>query len=135
LKRHAGPVVHAAIAEYIEKGGRDMNNPSAYLTFLVTKFAKEGIHDVEDTGKTKKKSDPTRKRKDSSSSFVENKDSKRSKPWTNSEIDMSISHQTSDSIKPINGNSEQISSKDLSSIFPSSQRGRGRGYMQNVRRR
>jgi hypothetical protein len=84
---------------------------------------------VEDTGKTKKKSDPTKKRKDSSS-YVDNKDSKRSKPWTNSEIDMSISHQTS-----INGNSEQISSKDLSSIFPSSQRGRGRGYMQNVRRR
>jgi hypothetical protein len=129
LKRHSGPVVHAALAEYIEKGGRDMNNPSAYLTFLVTKFAIEGIHDVEDTGKTKKKSDPTKKRKDSSS-YVDNKDSKRSKPWTNSEIDMSISHQTS-----INGNSEQISSKDLSSIFPSSQRGRGRGYMQNVRRR
>jgi len=80
-KHHAGPVVHAAVAEYIEKGGRDMNNPSAYLTFLVTKFAKEGIHDVEDTGKSKKKSNPSRKRQNSSSRSIEDKDGKRTKQW------------------------------------------------------
>mmetsp|Transcript_60934 Transcript_60934/g.149200 ORF Transcript_60934/g.149200 Transcript_60934/m.149200 type:complete len:367 (-) Transcript_60934:45-1145(-) len=54
-RHHAGPVVRAAITEYVEKGGNQMDNPSAYLTFLVSKFAKEGIHDEEETGKTKKK--------------------------------------------------------------------------------
>lgn len=139
-KHHAGPVVHAAVAEYIEKGGRDMNNPSAYLTFLVTKFAKEGIHDVEDTGRSKKKSNPTRKRQYSSTRSIEDKDSKRTKQWKSTDefakagVDMSISHETTDSMKPKDNKSENKSSKDLSTIFPSSQRGRGRGYMRNVRR-
>jgi len=112
-----------------------MNNPSAYLTFLVTKFAIEGIHDVEDTGKTKKKdSNPNKKRKDSSSGYTEDKDGKRTKQWkgtsefAKSGVDMSLSLQNC-STKSINGGS-----KDLSKIFPSSQRGRGRGYMRNVRR-
>merc|ERR1711865_1027316 len=102
LKRHAGPVVRAAMAEYIEKGGRDMNNPSAYLTFLVTKIAKEGIHDVEDTGRSKKKSNPTRKRQYSSTRSIEDKDSKRTKQWKSTDefakagVDMSISHETTD---------------------------------------
>lgn len=132
-KRHAGPVVQAAVAEYIEKGGRDMNNPSAYLTFLVTKFAKEGIHDVEETGKTKMKSKSGGKRKESSGS-AEEKNSKRSKQWNGaseferSGVDMSLSRQGSNSTK------SSGDAKDLSKIFPSSQRGRGRGYMRNVRR-
>jgi len=121
-KRHSGPVVRAAVAEYIEKGGKDMNNPSAYLTFLVTKFAKEGIHDVEDTGRTKK-------RKETSSSSSRGGDRKRTKEWkgasefSRSGVDMSASDRKEGSGK-----------RDLSSIFPSSQRGRGRGYMSNVRR-
>eukprot|EP00536_Pseudo-nitzschia_multiseries_P011265 jgi/Psemu1/205367/e_gw1.374.43.1 len=125
-KRHSGPVVRAAVAEYIEKGGRDMNNPSAYLTFLVTKFAKEGIHDVEDTGKTKK-------RKESSSSSGGRNDRKRTKEWKGSSefsksgVDMSASER-----RPGSGGGG--GKRDLSSIFPSSQRGRGRGYMSNVRR-
>mmetsp|Transcript_18084 Transcript_18084/g.44984 ORF Transcript_18084/g.44984 Transcript_18084/m.44984 type:complete len:485 (-) Transcript_18084:95-1549(-) len=132
-KRHAGPVVQAAVAEYIEKGGRDMNNPSAYLTFLVTKFAKEGIHDVEETGKTKMKSKSGGKRKESSG-LAEEKNSKRSKQWNGaseferSGVDMSLSRLGSNSTKSSGG------AKDLSKIFPSSQRGRGRGYMRNVRR-
>uniref|UniRef100_A0A6U9Z0P3 RRM domain-containing protein n=1 Tax=Pseudo-nitzschia australis TaxID=44445 RepID=A0A6U9Z0P3_9STRA len=130
-KRHSGPVVQAAVAEYMEKGGRDMNNPSAYLTFLVTKFAKEGIHDVEDTGKTKH-SKPDRKRKEYSTG---DKDGKRTKEWkgtsefAKSGVDMSMSEQGNGSKKSINGGT-----RDLSKIFPSSQRGRGRGYMSNVRR-
>lgn len=132
-KRHAGPVVQAAVAEYIEKGGRDMNNPSAYLTFLVTKFAKEGIHDVEDTGKTKKNK-PNGKRKDSSG-FTEDRDNKRIKEWKGtsefekSGVDMSLSQKGRGSTKSTIGDK-----KELSKIFPSSQRGRGRGYMRNVRR-
>ena len=132
-KRHAGPVVQAAVAEYIEKGGKDMNNPSAYLTFLVTKFAKEGIHDVEETGKTKMKSKSGGKRKESSG-LAEEKNPKRSKQWNGaseferSGVDMSLSRQGSNLTKSSGG------AKDLSKIFPSSQRGRGRGYMRNVRR-
>ena len=133
-KRHAGPVVRAAVTEYIEKGGRDMNNPSAYLTFLVTKFAKEGIHDVEDTGKSKKNSKSNGKRKDSSGS-TEDGDKKRRKQvastyeFEKSGVDMSLSLHGDDSIKSTTGNRNS-----LSRIFPSSQRGRGRGYMRNVRR-
>lgn len=133
-KRHAGPVVQAAVTEYIEKGGKDMNNPSAYLTFLVTKFAKEGIHDVEDTNKTKKNSKSNGKRKDSSS-FTKDTDSKRTKQWNStsefkrSGVDMSLSQHGSGSTKSTIGGK-----KGLSKIFPSSQRGRGRGYMRNVRR-
>ena len=134
-KRHAGPVVQAAVAEYIEKGGKDMNNPSAYLTFLVTKFAIEGIHDVEDTGKTKKNSNSNGKRKESSGT-TEDQNDKRTKQWKgNSEfeksgVNMSFSKQGGGLPKSKIGDS-----KDLSKIFPSSQRGRGRGYMRNVRRR
>ncbi len=130
-KRHAGPVVQAAVAEYIEKGGRDMNNPSAYLTFLVTKFAKEGIHDVEDTGKTKTKSKSNGKRKEPYGSG-DDKNPKRSKQWNGasefekSGVDMSLSKQGT--------KSSSGDKSDLSKIFPSSQRGRGRGYMRNVRR-
>jgi len=133
-KRHAGPVVQAAVAEYIEKGGKDMNNPSAYLTFLVTKFAKEGIDDVEDNSRTKKNSKSNGKRTDSSG-FTENRDSKRIKQWKGtsefekSGVDMSLSQKGSGSTKSTNGDK-----KGLSKIFPSSQRGRGRGYMRNVRR-
>ncbi|KAG7347624.1 RNA recognition motif containing protein [Nitzschia inconspicua] len=140
-RRHAGPVVKAAITEYVEKGGRDMDNPSAYLTFLVAKFAKEGIHDVEATSKTKKtKRDgnkpiefSNRKRKGDHSGDDE-KNKKRSKEtWekssrlVNSGVDMSMSINK-------DGKSNGImSTKDLSKIFPSSQRGKGRGYMRNVR--
>jgi RNA recognition motif-containing protein len=131
-KRHAGPVVQAAVAEYIEKGGRDMNNPSAYLTFLVTKFAKEGIHDVEDTGKSKTSSNSSAKRKDSSNE--EKRNYKRSKQFDGSSefaksgVDMSMSTREHSSKKQRIGDT-----KDIARIFPSSQRGRGRGYMRNVR--
>jgi RNA recognition motif-containing protein len=130
-KRHSGPVVQAAVAEYIEKGGRDVDNPSAYLTFLVTKFAKEGIHGQESTGKAKKqKSDSTKKRSGGPSSSSYEHDKKRAKTWeetssfAKSGVDMSIS------AKNDGGNRGKA---DLSKIFPSSQRGKSRGYMRNVR--
>ena len=133
LKRHAGPVVRAAMAEYIEKGGRDMNNPSAYLTFLVTKIAKEGIHEME-IDKPKKRNYSTsanNKHNNNNNSSSNNTDYKRTKKtaaaagseFEKAGIDMSLS-------------SRKNISNDLSKIFPSSQRGgRGRGYMNNVRTR
>jgi RNA recognition motif-containing protein len=133
-RRHAGPVVRAAITEYVEKGGRDMDNPSAYLTFLVAKFAKEGIHDEEATGKTKtnkKEGASYRKRKVGEDGDSSNSKSKRSKEWRDtsslkqSGVDMPLSDKRESA--PIS------SMKDLSRIFPSSTRGKGRGYMKNVR--
>jgi RNA recognition motif-containing protein len=140
-RRHAGPVVKAAITEYVEKGGRNMDNPSAYLTFLVAKFAKEGIHDEEPTGKTKKNknnnngNDASAKKRKTDDSFEYGTGPKRSKDgaWKNSSdlaksgVDMSMSE------KNVGKNSGIIPTKDLSKIFPSSQRGKGRGYMRNVR--
>ena len=132
LKRHAGPVVRAAMAEYIEKGGRDMNNPSAYLTFLVTKIAKEGIHEMEiDKPKKRNYSTGANNKHNNNNSSSNNTDYKRTKKtaaaagseFEKAGIDMSLS-------------SRKNISNDLSKIFPSSQRGgRGRGYMNNVRTR
>ncbi|VEU44150.1 unnamed protein product [Pseudo-nitzschia multistriata] len=126
-KRHSGPVVQAAVAEYIEKGGRDMNNPSAYLTFLVTKFAKEGIHDVEDTGKSKTLK-PTRKRKEAPPTG--DQDGRQKKEWKGASGFARLGVDMSMSVK----NPSREGPRDVSKIFPSSQRGRGRGYMSNVRR-
>mmetsp|Transcript_23644 Transcript_23644/g.41538 ORF Transcript_23644/g.41538 Transcript_23644/m.41538 type:complete len:386 (-) Transcript_23644:1307-2464(-) len=135
-KRHSGPVVRAAVAEYIEKGGRDVDNPSAYLTFLVTKFAKEGIHDVEATAKTKSaKSKPSKKRKDDPSGQDTNtRETKRSKSWTDSSDFAKAGVNMPLSVKEgANNGDVRATSKDLATIFPSSQRGKGRGYMRNVR--
>ena len=116
-KRHAGPVVRAAVAEYIEKGGNTMDNPSAYLTFLVTKFAKEGINGIENERKPKKQKTTSSNNKSNNSGSNNGM----------SGVDMSLSRR-------LGGTKESTSTKDLSKIFPSSQRGRGRGYMRNVRR-
>lgn len=146
-RRHSGPVVKAAITEYVEKGGRDMDNPSAYLTFLVAKFAKEGIHDEENTGKTKKdknrgnsgdSSFSGRKRKSDPTGNDGGSDRKRSKAeWKDSSslaktgVDMSVS----DNINKDSKNRDTPNKpNDLSKIPPSSLRGKGRGYMRNVRR-
>lgn len=48
-KRHSATVVKASLALYVEKHGRDMDNPSAYLTFLLGRLAEEGIFDKEIT--------------------------------------------------------------------------------------
>ena len=56
-KRHSASVVQAALEQYVEKHGRDMDNPSAYLTFLLGKFAEEGVHEKEaEQGNTRRDS-------------------------------------------------------------------------------
>jgi RNA recognition motif-containing protein len=47
-KRHSATVVQAALERYVESNGRDMDNPSAYLTFLLGKLAEEGIYNDRD---------------------------------------------------------------------------------------
>lgn len=65
-KRHSGAVVEAALERYVESNGRDMDNPSAYLSFLLGKLAHEGIYDSSDKVKQKatqrSESDRPRKR-------------------------------------------------------------------------
>ena len=46
-KRHSGAVVEAALERYVDSNGREMDNPSAYLSFLLGKLAHEGIYDSE----------------------------------------------------------------------------------------
>lgn len=121
-KRHAGPIVRAAVAKYIEGGGRDMDNPSAYLTFLLTKFAEEGIYEEDENSKPHKPRDAHKsaqkdKRKGPAPSKEESavKRLKQSSGFAQSGVDMS---------------SSTVGSKgDFSKIFPSAKRGRGRGYM------
>jgi RNA recognition motif-containing protein len=136
-RRHSGPVVKAAITEYVEKGGGAMDNPSAYLSFLVAKFAKEGIRDEEVPTKKRNLNDrgvDTRKRKSTDSKQSDN-NKRRIQELTNpsalaqSDVDMSIS----DSTRSCSKNRDTRSSKDFSKSFPLSQRGKGRGYMRNVR--
>ena len=64
-KRHSGPVVRAAVAKYIEGSGRDMDNPSAYLTYLITKFSREGVYD--DDNKNQHSQKPKRKQQEDTS--------------------------------------------------------------------
>jgi len=116
-KRHSGPVVRAAVAEYMEKGGRDMDNPSAYLTFLVTKFASEGVReDKEDKTKNKPSFQPKRKN-DSGSSSSAKKKFKQASEFVKAGVDMSMSERSSKN------------HKDITKVFSSARRGRGRGYM------
>ena len=50
-KRHSAVVVQAALDRYVESNGRDMDNSSAYLTFLLGKLAEEGIYNDRDKEK------------------------------------------------------------------------------------
>jgi len=43
-KRHSAATVQAALERYVESNGRDMDNPSAYLSFLLGKLAAEGVY-------------------------------------------------------------------------------------------
>ncbi|GAX15132.1 nucleolar protein 6 [Fistulifera solaris] len=58
-QRHSGAVVQAALERYVDSNGREMDNPSAYLSFLLGKLAHEGIYDSE-KGKKILKSDSDR---------------------------------------------------------------------------
>ena len=104
--RHSATVVQAALERYVESNGRDMDNPSAYLTFLLGKLATEGIFEREEkdaTGREKKKR-PRFNDKEKQSKFAK------------LGVDMSNSFKKSEG-----------GAKDYDKIFPSASRGRGRG--------
>lgn len=50
MTRHSATVVQAALERYVESNGGDMDNPSAYLSFLLTKLADEGIYTTGEDG-------------------------------------------------------------------------------------
>jgi RNA recognition motif-containing protein len=131
-KRHSTTVVQASLERYVESNGRDMDNPSAYLSFLLTKLAEEGIYNNRDVDKTDQKGTrmkkPTSKKhsnervkdkypsNDQGSSQAKKKQKLVTGAFKNSEfakqgVDMSVS-ETNDK---------------LLTIFPSLSRGRGRG--------
>jgi RNA recognition motif-containing protein len=53
-ERHAASVVQAALERFESTNGPDKDNPSAYLTFLLTKLSEEGILDDLDPRPAKK---------------------------------------------------------------------------------
>uniref|UniRef100_A0A7R9ZQ95 Uncharacterized protein n=1 Tax=Craspedostauros australis TaxID=1486917 RepID=A0A7R9ZQ95_9STRA len=136
-RRHSATVVQAALTRYIEGNGRDMDNPSAFLSHLVTKFAEEGIFDEpphkkgggkqrgggndnshDDYYKNKRRM--TDKKEGGSTQTADassHKKFKISSEFGKAGINMSASENVR------GGNSSQ-----LTSIFPSARRGRGRGH-------
>ncbi len=132
LKRHSGQVAHAALEQYVESKGRDMDNPSAYLSFLVGKVAEEMLEEQQKQLLKKKKNDAygkdkdkNRKRKlehlakdskpkgdDNNKATTRSSKLAKSSELARAGVDMSIS---------------EGSNLPLSTIFPSMSRGRGRG--------
>lgn len=143
-KRHSCTVVKQAIEEYIEAKGKRMENPSAYLTHIITRIAEEGIAISTDAKKTRLHIDATK------SAWQEPKSSKRKLVLAEEKIESSSKskyHTEPSSIKSQRGINKGFESEfvnagvqmtfsesnskdkglDLSQIFPSMRRGRGRG--------
>jgi RNA recognition motif-containing protein len=127
-KRHSAAVVKSALVEYIEKGGRDMDNPSAYLTFLIGKMATEGIDDPE-----VKKARQERNGKPKPRGGEHDRPSKRPRQGQQTELGVIGNKLQNASTFLQDGvdmrESVASGSSDMSTIFPSMRRGRGRGYM------
>lgn len=154
-KRHSCTVVKQAIEEYIEAKGKRMENPSAYLTHIITRIAEEGIAIVTDAKKKRLPDDTI------TSSWQESKSSKRKLVPAEEKIESlskSKYHTEPSRIKSqigskpdsqgpspwlkactesefVNAGVQMTFSEskskdkglDLSQIFPSMRRGRGRG--------
>ena len=131
MKRHSANTVEIALAEYIEERGKDMENPSAYLTSIIGRVAIEGADGANKPTKKKemfgKKGRSPRRSGDSGGGSQR---SGRQMPgggmgrlsktsnFSKEGVDMSMSEP---------GGEGDV---DMGSIFPSMSRGRGRGaYM------
>jgi RNA recognition motif-containing protein len=110
--RHSPVIVQAALDTYVEKNGREMDNPSAYFTYLITKLAEEGIAPTKTSKERHSKDSESRKRpRGEPAKETPTPSIRQASEFAKHGVDMSVSeHKT-----------------DLSSIFPSSKRGRGRG--------
>jgi RNA recognition motif-containing protein len=109
-KRHSATIVEAALENYIESNGRDMDNSSAYLSFLLTKFAEEGIYEKPDQEMEKER--PNKRPRPSNDGPAKKKPGESSE-FAKRGVDMSQSDPKA---------------RGIFSIFPSlGGRGRGRG--------
>ena len=126
-KRHSAAVVESALVEYIEKGGRDMDNPSAYLTFLIGKMATEGIDDSEVKKARQERNGRSNPRGGG------DRPPKRQRQGQQTELGVIGNKLQNASTFLQDGvdmrQSVASGSNDMSKIFPSMRRGRGRGYM------
>jgi len=126
-KRHSAAVVQASLERYVESNGRDMDNPSAYLTFLVGKLAEEGIYHDNEKEKNAKQQQPPRSsnKRERGGKSPPKRDSSNKRPknqQSNKFADSEFAKQGIDM--------EAAASQSGSDIFPSlARRGRGRGYM------
>lgn len=136
MKRHSAATVEISLAEYIEERGKDMDNPSAYLTSIIGRVAIEGAEGKNKPTKKKdmfgKKGRPQRGNRGGSKEeqkqmagggvgMIQEGDSPLSSTssFAKGGVDMSISDSRS-------GGGDNA----MLSIFPSMSRGRGRGaYM------
>jgi RNA recognition motif-containing protein len=108
-KRHSATIVTAALENYIESNGRDMDNSSAYLSFLLTKFAEEGIYEKPEPAEKERPS----KRPRSSNESSGNKKLNETSSFAKQGVDMTQGDNKA---------------RGIFAIFPSlSARGRGRG--------
>lgn len=124
-KRHSATVVQAALERYVETNGADMDNPSAYLTFLVGKLAEEGIYKDREKEKNSSKTQQRKKNRGTSSrgTTPAPRESKRPRKQPTKFADSEFAKQGVD-MEATQGTSNP------EQIFPSlARRGRGRGYM------
>jgi RNA recognition motif-containing protein len=124
-KRHSTTVVQASLERYVESNGRDMDNPSAYLSFLLTKLAEEGIFNNRETSEkiSRVNTKRTKSMLKSKTSFKDQEQSaarKKRRPDPNVFKDSEFAKQGVD-MTLSDGKAK------LKNIFPSLSRGRGRG--------
>lgn len=130
-KRHTASLVETTLTKYIENNGREMDNPSAYFTFLLCKLAEEGIYEDDHNKKkfgrssNKRPSDQSGEREQSQNDYKKTK-TLSSSPAAASTVtsQSSLTGVDFSSSVPSSGDDQK---KDLSQIFPSLNRGRGRG--------
>jgi RNA recognition motif-containing protein len=103
-KHHSANIVQAALETYVETNGRTKDNPSAYLTHLVSKFASEGVFEKPSKEEENTHQRPTKKPRQGHDSVLARQG-----------VDMKASAH------------KDTEAKDVSQIFPSYNRGRGRG--------
>jgi hypothetical protein len=139
-KRHSCAVVTQSLEEYIEAKGKRMENPSAYLTHIITRIAEEGVTTTDNKNMTPDgvTQEPKSKRR-----IVADKihPSKPSRP-TPMNYGEEMLHNKGPSVVRTKVSSEFLdegvqmpfsvtktkdTKADLSHIFPSMRRGRGRG--------
>ena len=125
-KRHSPATVEATLIKYLESNGRDMDNPSAYFSFMIGKIAAEGLYETAQDRLDRKRA---KEGPNKHTGVKEWEPRKRRHPIDGETALGRIGNKlqkASDFAKAGVDMSSSTSGGDLSKIFPSS-RGRGRG--------